>query len=94
MPLPGDYAAGGVNERGGVEVSVTARYWAMPEDDGPEAVADDAPERAELGRGIRGIIDAYRMGAALDAQDLYKAGGSPDTREGATVVRLRPEGTA
>ena len=38
-----------------------------------EPHAEDATENVELSRNILGLIDAYRMGAALDARDLYPA---------------------
>ena len=33
--------------------------------------AEPTTENEELDGSVLGIIDAYRMGAALDAQDLY-----------------------
>ena len=35
------------------------------------ASAEPTTETEELSGSVLGIIDAYRMGAALDAQDLY-----------------------
>ena len=44
------------------------------EDERPSPATEPvAAESSELTRGILGIIDAYRMGAALDAKDLYRA---------------------
>ena len=33
--------------------------------------AEDAPENDELTRNVLGLIGAYGMGTALDAQDLF-----------------------
>lgn len=34
--------------------------------------AEHTPENEELGGNILGIIDAYRMGADVDARDLHR----------------------
>jgi hypothetical protein len=40
--------------------------------------AEPTTENEELSGSVLGIIDAYRMGAALDAQDLYLRKNAPD----------------
>ena len=51
-------------------------------DEAPDT--EDATENVELSRNILGLIDAYRMGAALDATNLYPA-RSPSSRSPAPV---------
>lgn len=53
-----------------VDVSFTSEQSGQ---DNGEQGAEGATETVELSRTILGLIDAYRMGAALDAQDLYPA---------------------
>jgi hypothetical protein len=48
----------------------------MRENDAPKTGAEHGAEESELRRSILGIIDAYRMGTALDAQDLYRTRGT------------------
>jgi hypothetical protein len=51
--------------------------------------ADDAPENDELTRNVLGLIGAYGMGTALDAQDLFpkRTTGAPAPESAqATVV--------
>lgn len=55
----------------------------MRENEAPKTGAEPAGEESELRRSILGIIDAYRMGTALDAEDLYR------TRD-TTAVPHRP----
>ena len=40
--------------------------------------AEPTTENEELSGSVLGIIDAYRMGAALDAQDLYLRKTAPE----------------
>jgi hypothetical protein len=57
--------------------------------DGLMGDADDAPENDELTRNVLGLIGAYGMGTALDAQDLFpkRTTGAPAPESAqATVV--------
>ena len=54
-------------------MSRTSHHSRTPDDERPVKAAEPAAESAELTRSILGIIDAYRMGAALDAKDLYRS---------------------
>ena len=51
-------------------------------DEAPDT--EDATENVELSRNILGLIDAYAMGAPLDATNLYPA-RSPSSRSPAPV---------
>lgn len=51
-------------------------------DEAPDT--EDATENVELSRNILALIDGYRMGAALDATNLYPA-RSPSSQSPAPV---------
>jgi hypothetical protein len=52
-------------------LSSTSQHQTSHVSEGPAADAELAPEPEELSPNVLGLIGAYRMGAALDAQDLF-----------------------
>ena len=54
-------------------MSRTSHHSRTLDDERPSKGAEQAAESSELTRRMLGIIDAYRMGAALDAKDLYRS---------------------
>ena len=51
--------------------------------EGPMPPAEDAGGNDELSRNVLGLIGAYRMGAALDAEDLFPKRSSAAASESA-----------
>jgi hypothetical protein len=52
-------------------LSSTLQHQRTPDSEERLGRAEDAPDNNELSRNVLGLIGAYRMGAALDAEDLY-----------------------
>jgi hypothetical protein len=64
----------------------TLQHQRTPDTEGPMEGVEDAPD--ELSTNVLGLISAYRMGDALDAEDLYPKRKSARESESAqaTVV--------
>jgi hypothetical protein len=76
-------------QRGGAVMSSTSHHLGSQDSEGSVASEEVAPENDELSHNVLGLIGAYRMGAALDTQDLLpngnKRAGSVDPAP-ATVI--------
>jgi hypothetical protein len=53
-----------------MNMSVASEHSQERENEGHVNGAEHAPELEELSQNVLGLIGAYRMGAALDAEDL------------------------
>jgi hypothetical protein len=64
-------------QRGGaVALSFTPQHQGTQENEDQTGL-ESAPESEELSRNVLWLIGAYRMGAALDARDLFPRGSAP-----------------